>query len=142
MAKANYKQIKKIYAMAKELNLDNDLLHTVVFNTTGVEHISALTSGEAVKLIDELEYKKTGVRKQKTFRRNMATEDQLYKIKALEVALGWDGNPRRLKGFMRKYTHVEDVKWLTFGAASDLIEAMKKVFEREQEKALSNTMSD
>lgn len=137
MAKATSKQIKKIYATAKELDLDSELLHSFIFNLVKVEHISALTSFEANKVIDELEYKKTGERKQKTYRRNMATEDQLLKIKALERALGWEENPKRLNAFMKKYARVENEKWLTFASASNLIEALKKVYEREQLKELS-----
>lgn len=137
MAKATSKQIKKIYATAKELDLDSELLHSFIFNLVKVEHISALTSFEANKVIDELEYKKTGERKQETYRRNMATEDQLLKIKALERALGWEENPKRLRAFMKKYARVENEKWLTFSSASNLIEALKKVYEREQLKELS-----
>jgi hypothetical protein len=126
-------QIKKIYATAKELNLDNDLLHTFIFNMIGCEHISALTIYEANQIIDELEYKKTGVRKQQ-YRSNMATDDQVYKIHALERELGWNDNPRRLRGFMRKYCKTDNEKWLTFDKASKLIEALKKVVDREKKK--------
>lgn len=126
-------QIKKIYATAKELNLDNELLHTFIFNMIGCEHISALTIYEANQIIDELEYKKTGVRKQQ-YRSNMATDDQIYKIHALERELEWNDNPRRLRGFMRKYCKTDNEKWLTFDKASKLIEALKKVVDREKKK--------
>lgn len=126
-------QIKKIYATAKELNLDNELLHTFIFNLIGCEHISALTVYEANQIIDEIEYKKTGVRKQQ-YRSNMATDDQIYKIHALERELGWNDNPRRLKGFMRKYCKTDNERWLTFDKASNLIEALKKVIDREKNK--------
>mgnify|MGYP000902506466 CR=1 FL=1 len=126
-------QIKKIYATAKELQLDNDLLHTFVFNMTGCEHISALTVYEASQVIDELEYKKTGIMKNQ-YRNNMATDEQIYKIHDLEHELGWDDNPRRLRGFMRKYCKTDNEKWLTFTKASNLIEALKKVVGREKEK--------
>lgn len=138
MGKATYKQIRKIYSVAKELDIDNDLLHTITLNTIGVESIALLTNRQAIQLIDELEYKKTGIRKESTYRGNRATEDQIYKIKALESSLGWEANPNRLKSFMKKYSRVEDVKWLTFEAASNLIEALKKVEEREQKKKLSD----
>lgn len=133
MNKLSSGQIKKIYASAKELQLDNDLLHTFIFNIVGREHISELTSYEANQVIDELEYKKTGVRKQ-SYRSNMATDDQIYKIHALERELGWSDNPKRLKGFMRKYCKTDNEKWLTFDKASNLIEALKKVIAREERK--------
>lgn len=126
--------MRKIYAIAKELGLDSELLHTFIFNLTAEQHISALTKDEAVKIIDELEFRKTGIRKNKVFkdnRANMATKEQLYKITSLEAALGWKDNPKRLKGFMKKYTGVENVNWLTFLKASNLIEAMKKMAEKK-----------
>lgn len=123
--------MKKIYATANELKLDNELLHTFVFNIVGCEHISALTIGEANQVIDELEYRKTGIRKQQ-YRSNMATDDQICKIHALERELGWNDNPRRLRGFMRKYCRTDNEKWLTFKKASNLIEALKKVDEKEK----------
>ena len=138
MKKATCQQIRKIYATAKELDIDKDLLHTISINTTGVESIALLTNSQAIKLIDELEYKKTGIRKESTYRSNRATDDQIYKIKTLESALGWEENPKRLKGFMKKYSRVDEIKWLTFEAASNLIEALKKVEEREHKKTLSN----
>lgn len=133
MARITSAQMKKIYATSKELQIDNDLLHTFIFNMVGCKHISALTIYEANQVIDELEYKKTGVRKQQ-YRSNMATDDQIYKIHALERDLGWTDNPRRLKGFMRKYCRTDNEKWLTFDKASNLIEALKKVIDREKKK--------
>lgn len=136
--KATTPQIRKIYALAKELNLDNDLLHEFTYNVIKKDSISKLTNVEAITLIDELEYKKTGVRKEKTYRSNRATEDQIYKIKALELELGWRENPNRLKGFMKKYSKIDNINWLTFNAASNLIEALKKIKERERKKNFSN----
>lgn len=125
-------QRAKIFATAKELNLDNELLHAFIENLVGVTSIAQLTSLQAAMVIDELEYKKTGVRKESQYRSNMATEDQVYKIHALERELGWDSNPKRLKAFMKKYCRVENEKWLTFDKASNLIEALKKVEERDR----------
>lgn len=134
MPKINAKQRAKIFAVAKELDIDNELLHTFIENIVGVNSIAKLTSFQAAKVIDELEYKKTGIRKEPQYRSNMATEEQLYKIHALEKALKWDNNPRRLKAFMKKYCGVDNEKWLTFDKASNLIEALKKVLEREEGK--------
>ena len=128
--KATTPQIRKIYALAKELNLDNELLHDFMKNTIKEKSISKLTNIQAITLIDELEYKKTGIRKKKIYRSNRATEAQEGKILALEKELGWNENPKRLKGFIKKYSRVEDINWLTFEATSNLIEALKKVLER------------
>jgi len=138
LVKISNPQIKIIYAKAKELGLDNELLHQLVFNITGQEHISALSKFKAIDVIDDLEYKITGVKKEKVFRENMASQDQIYKIKALESELGWIDNPKRLKAFMKKYTGTENLNWLTFYKASNLIESLKKVLKREENKSTNS----
>lgn len=130
--KATTPQIRKIYALSKELNMDSDMLHITIEKLIGKGSIAKLTNVDAIKIIDELEFAKTGKRKKKIYRENRATEDQIYKIKALEKELGWQDNPKRLKGFMKKYSRVEDIKWLTFEAASNLIEALKNVLKHEE----------
>lgn len=102
MARITTPQIRKIYATARELK------------------------------IDELEFRKTGRKKQRGY--NRASEDQKNKIRKLEEALGWKDNPKRLRGFMKKYAKVEKLDWLTTYQASNLIEALKKVLMREHEK--------
>jgi uncharacterized protein (UPF0335 family) len=140
-SKINSSQLKKVFASSKELGIDNELLHTLVKNITGNEHISQLTKYQAMDVIDELEYRKTGKRKQIHYRPNMASDDQLYKIRALEKELGWDSNPLRLKAFIKKYARVENEKWLSGYAASNIIEALKKLIAKGiSNKALSETL--
>lgn len=118
--------------------MDNELLHAFILNNTQKEHISDLSKYDAMNVIDKMDEMKTGVKKTKTYRSNMATQDQVYKIKALERELGWKDNPKRLKAFMKKYTGIENINWLTFTKASNLIEALKKVAEREELKRANN----
>jgi hypothetical protein len=132
-AMINKAQIRKIYVTAKELGLDNELLHTFIFNLIGQEHISALTKYEAINVIDKLEERRTGKKKSKPNSR--ASREQLWKIKDLEKQLGWADNPKRLQGFMKKYTGIENVSWLTPYKASTLIEAMKKICKRQHESS-------
>lgn len=48
-------KIKRIYALASKCGLlDNDTLHLIVWQRTGVEHISALTDAQADEIIAEL----------------------------------------------------------------------------------------
>lgn len=118
--------------------MDNELLHTFILNNTQKEHISDLSKYEAMDIIDKLDEKKTGIKRPKNYRSNMATDDQIYKIRALERELGWDNNPKRLKAFMKKYARTENINWLTFTKASNLIESLKKVVERENLKRASD----
>jgi hypothetical protein len=60
----------------------------------------------------------------------MATEEQIWKIRRLEKVLGWDDNPHRLEGFVRKYYKVEKLEWLKFNDAVKLIESLKKMAAR------------
>lgn len=122
-------QIQKIYATAKELQIDNELLHTYVFNCTGSEHISTLTVAEACKVIDGLEAHKT--EKEGGTAPGKATKRQKNFIKDLEKKLGWHKEPWRMKGYLKKYTEVEEISWLTQKQASNIIEGLKKMVDRE-----------
>lgn len=128
-------QMRKIYATAKEIGLDNDLLHTFVFNITGMEHISAITKYEAMDVIDKLKEKKAG-EPTKRPSENRASEEQINKIRVLERELGWSDNPKRLIGFMRKFAKTEKLIWLTPLQASNLIDGLKAFLKREREKAV------
>lgn len=121
-------QIRKIYATAKELGIDNDMLHTYVFNRTGSQHISTLTVAEANKVIDGLEFHR--IEKEGVIPGRASERQQRY-ILDLAIKLGWQDEPWRLKGYLKKYAKVEDVTWLTSRQASNIIEGLKKVIERE-----------
>lgn len=125
-------QIKKIYATAKELGMDAELLHTYVFNLVGVKHISALTKYEAMNVIDSLEEKKGNVKKKPQKAANRISKEQVWKIQKLAEELGWTDNPNRLKGFIRKYAKVDVIHWLTPIQASNIIEGMKKLLEKDK----------
>lgn len=119
-------QLKKIWAAARELGLDEDLLRGLSLAVTGSESIAALSKAQAAMLIDELEARKTG-----DFRPGMASRRQLWLIKKLAEELGWADDPRRLRGFLKKYAKVEDLTWLTGEAAYKIIEGLKKIKARQ-----------
>lgn len=58
MAKISAAQQRKIHVTAKELGMDDDLLHAYVSMLTGKESLKELTVADAVKVIDGLEGKK------------------------------------------------------------------------------------
>jgi len=122
-------QLRKIWALGKELNMDEDLLRATVHGVTGSESISALSKYEAGKVIDNLTERK-GKAKEKTT--NRASKKQLWKMKRLAAQLGWEDNPKRLKGFIKKYAGVDRLEWLTSAQAWRIIEGLKKLAEREQ----------
>ena len=114
-------QIKKIWALAREMQLDEDLLRAVVEDVSGSESISKLSKQQAIWIIDRL--KKTG-------RAGMATQKQIWKMKQLAIQLGW-AHEKRLTGFVKKYAQVERLEWITAAQAWRIIEGLKKVLVRQ-----------
>ena len=122
-------QRSKIFAEAKELGIDNDLLHELIFAETGCRSMRMLTMVQAAKVIDRLEGKSTP--------KGIATPKQKRFIESLMKQLGWkldDGTPdmTRLEGFLRARFKVDSYKWLTVGKASQVIEALKEMKERNK----------
>lgn len=116
------KQMRCIYALARSGGLDSDALHAVVGSTTGKDSIKQLTTMDAKKVIDRL---KLLAGEEPTTPRGRPTKEQVAKIYALAVKLGWSGDPRRLTGFLEKRFGTSHPAWLTERDARNCIEAMK-----------------
>lgn len=134
MAEITAAQRKKIYATARELGLDNDLLHALVQGITGKEHISDLTKRQAGLIIDEIERRANRSGRSTVLPTGsmvvLATKKQLWKIRELEKELGWEDNPKRLRGFCKKYAGVDNPRWLTKAQAWKIIEGLKVLLSR------------
>jgi hypothetical protein len=126
-------QLKKIWALARELEIDEDILRTRVENVTGQRSISTLSPTWANKVIDSL----SGKQAAPSTATNRLTEKQKWKINHMTKEMGWD-DPKRLKGFLKKYAGVENINWLTTDQAWRIIEALKKVKEREMTNRISH----
>lgn len=126
--------MKKIFATARELGIDNDLLHGLVQSQFNHGHISKLTQSQAGRLIDDLDRRKGA--QERTIKLPtgrelpLVTRAQLYKIHTLERELGWEENPKRLQGFCKKYAGVDNPDWMTKQQAWRLIEGLKALFSR------------
>lgn len=125
--------MRKLYALAREKGLDNDLLHDMVRSQCKQEHISDLTIKQAAKLIDSLASTRT-VPLPSGRPLHLVSYKQLYKIRQLEAALGWSDNASRLRGFIKKYAGSDNVEWLTKEQAWRVIEGMKALLARGDEK--------
>lgn len=125
----NRPQIRNIWGLAKskELNLTDDDLYAIIIRETGKDSMRQLTTKELNRVISVL----IDMKERYKARPGMASKEQLYKIKELEKALGWDDNPRRLQGFIRKYYKVERLEWLKFNDAIKLIESLKKMLSKK-----------
>lgn len=129
MEKITKKQIAKIWATAKELGWNNDLVYCAVNRISGGDSMSELTKYQAIELIEYLLSQKKAV---KETRSGMATEKQMWLINKLAGELGWDDDTKRLPGFIRKYAKVDNPKWLTSKAASNIIQALKNMVARQK----------
>lgn len=126
-------QLKKIWALAREQRLEECELRNVVEQVSGSPSISSLTKEQANKVIDRLTPLPAEPRVTNSYRQGMATPKQLQFIRYLERELGWQDNPQRLEGFMKKYCRgIVLLEWLTTQDANKLIESLKSVLSRER----------
>lgn len=121
-------QIAKIYAMSRELGIDNDLLHELVDAQTGCSSLRELTRAQGNMVIDRLAGRNGAGR--------MATPRQKYYIKVLLEKMGWvreDGaaDTGRLEGLLKARFGVDSYGCLTVKKAGEVIEALKQMAGRE-----------
>ena len=141
-AKAGRKQpsIRTHWAIAKspELCLSDEDLHAVVYRETGKESMKKLTQGEMNKVTRVLQTIKDSVSQSRKPKRtdeggNPKTTAQRRKIYALCEELGWNDDPKRIQGFVKRMTHVERLEWLTNEQCEKVIEGLKAMLKREKE---------
>lgn len=130
MADISKPQMKKIFALAREAGLDNDVLHELVEATTGSSSIKALTKAQAKQVIDRLN-KILGYTPAAR-----ATKKQVWQINKLAEELGWSDNPKRLRRFLERRQGVSHPTYLQPGQASDVIEALKAIKRRTPKEGI------
>lgn len=128
--------IRRIWGIAKspELKLSDEELHLLVEAHTGKDSIRELNRRECQVVIRVLLGLKDSAKK--TARRSggtTATENQRKKIYRLAQELGWD-RPARVNGMCRRMFKVSAVEWLDYQQCSKLIEALKAMLERKEER--------
>lgn len=133
MAKISAAQQRKIHVTAKELGMDDDLLHEYVSMLTGRESLKELTVADAVKVIDGLEGKKGYANGDRASYRQNAY------IQILMKQLGWvddEGEPdkKRLDGFVKKQYGIDDSRWMTRKIACRVIEGLKALESRQRKQ--------
>ena len=65
---------------------------------------------------------------------NPTTERQRRKIYALCEALGWNDDPRRIQGFVKRVAHVDRIEWLNMAQCEKVIEGLKAILARQRRK--------
>ncbi len=130
MRKITQAQQRKIHALAGELGMDDDLLHSYVSMLAGKDSLKELSLTDAIRVIDGLEAKKGYAAGDRISKR------QEYYIFVLMRKLGWtDENgtldKKRLNGFVKKQYGIDDYRWMTKGVAGKVIEALKEMDGRQ-----------
>lgn len=132
--------IRTIWGLAKcpELALDEEDLYALVERETGREHLRQLTQGEIDRVCQALRQLKAGqpaapAKKRAKPKPGVAQADALRgKVYALSYQLGWGGDAKRINGMVRRMFGVAALQWLTPKQCSELVEAMKKMIQRQK----------
>lgn len=139
--------IRTIWTIAKnpELSLEEADLYALIERETGKQHMRELSQGQIDKVCRVLQQMKDGVQatapkmgKRTDEGGNPQTVAQRRKIYRLTEELGWNDNPIRLNRFILKMFKVSRIEWLTVSQCYRLIEALKKILEREQGKEVGS----
>lgn len=117
---------------------DEDL-HAVVYRETGKESIKALTQGQINEVARVLQNMKDGVSRSTRPKRtdeggDARTIQQRRKIYALTESLGWNDNPQRIQGFVKRMTGVDRLEWLNVAQCEKVIEGLKAILKRQERK--------
>ena len=130
------KQLKIIWTLARQLGMDSELLHDMVFQVTGKDSLKKLSVWEAAAIIDGLVDDGAKVRKKRKPRRSLpenvvelVTGKQIRLIEYLVDQLKWN-NPEQLKGFNRRVIKKERI--CTKRGAAKIIEGLKAILDRKQ----------
>lgn len=133
--------IRTLWAIAKseELGLSDGDLHAVVYRETGKESMRQLTQGEITTVARVLQNMKDGIERDVKAKRideggNAQTERLRRKMFALCDELGWNDDPKRLEGFVKRITHVDRVEWLSLEQCNKVVEGLKAMLARQRRK--------
>lgn len=133
--------IRTLWAIAKspELHMTDEDLHALVYRETGKESIKALTQGQINEVARVLQNMKDGVSRSTRTKRtdeggDARTIQQRRKIYALTKSLGWNSNPQRIQGFVKRMTGIDRLEWLNVAQCRKVIEGLKAIGERQQQE--------
>ena len=133
--------IRTLWAIAKspELHMTDEDLHALVYRETRKESIKALTQGQINEVARVLQNMKDGVSRSTRPKRtdeggDARTIQQRRKIYALTESLGWNDNPQRLQGFVKRMTGVDRLEWLNVAQCEKVIEGLKAILKRQERK--------
>ena len=112
---------------------------TDCYRETGKESMKMLTQGEVNTVARVLQNMKDSVSRSVRDKRtdtggDIRTTAQRRKIYALCEALGWNDDPRRIQGFVKRVAHVDRIEWLNMAQCEKVIEGLKAILARQRRK--------
>jgi Protein of unknown function (DUF1018) len=103
------KQIKMLWALARQLGLNDEGFHEMIKGLTGKDSIKDLMLDDVHAVVDKFAQAGVKVKKGRKPARDLPenvfeiiTPEQTNFIRYLEEKLGWQDNPKRLMGFSKK----------------------------------------
>lgn len=133
--------IRTLWAIAKspELHMTDEDLHAVVYRETRKESMKKLTQGEINTVARVLQNMKDSVSGSTRTKRtdvggDARTIQQRRKIYTLTESLGWNDNPQRIQGFVKRMTGVDRLEWLNVAQCEKVIEGLKAILKRQEQK--------
>ena len=121
-------QRKRIFAECTKRGIDEDFRREIIKNVTGKGSLKNLDFFEAALVINRICGEK---RKRTDVGGDPRTAKMRKKIYRLEGDLGWQGNPARLAGHMKRMGINSDIVDLTPRECFQIIESLKAVAKRQ-----------
>ncbi len=119
----------------KDLGMEDDDYRAFLKNVTGKDSLRAMSEGDRIKVVAGMKDKGFQAKPKGTF---TPKSDKPYVrlIHALwrscaEKKVVKSGSKRALRAFVENMTEVSDPEFLTYGQASPVIEALKKMEKRK-----------
>ena len=117
-------QLKAIFALSRKLGMDMEDLHGMAYRISGTDSLRPLSGREAGRRIEELKMRCGQPALKVGGGAGLATEALLRKIFRLTCELGWNDQPERLRGYIRRMCKADDVRFLTPQQASVVIDGL------------------
>ena len=95
-------QLKAIFALSRKLGMDMEDLHGMAYRISGTDSLRTLSGREAGRMIEELKMRCGQPAIKVGGGAGRATEAQQRKIFRLTCELGWNDQPERLRGYIRR----------------------------------------
>ena len=137
MAPKTREQNRRIWGLAAELELEEEVLRDVVESCTGQRSISALNGSGAeivISCLREQIARRRGRKKRIGAAGDRVSKHQLREIDRLRQEMGW--SELDMRSWLRRYFQVSAERWMTAGKATNAITALRSMVQRRAEEVV------